>query len=291
MKTFRFKQYILPLMLLVFCTGVLSSCNEDDEEAYFDVIYTLTVDGNQVSFQNETQGAVSYKWEFGDGTTSEEASPVHTYPGKGKYVATLYVTGSSGETAEGSTVIRISKSTPVKLTDNSLTDWTNVTTNVITPTAAGNGIKMVKLDYDGNAVYIYLEMTGKKSDAPIFDFYLDSDNNSSTGLLSGTYPDGGYDILMEGQILDDWFDVFYHKGAQTSFSFEQQSISEPYQLGTVVEENGLLKFECCLMRSKLKNLTGTGLRIAIAATKSDWSASLGSAPDESSSGYLLDMNE
>ncbi|KAA8483077.1 PKD domain-containing protein [Arcticibacter tournemirensis] len=288
MKTFKLMRYILPLVLLAW---VLNGCKDEDNEPVVDVIYTLDVEGNQVAFKNETKGVSAYKWEFGDGTNSEEESPVHTYPGKGKYVATLYATTASGQTVEGSTVIRISKSTPVKLKDNTLSDWDNITANVITPTAAGNGIKKVKLDYDGNAVYVYIEVSGNRSDTPVFDFYIDSDNNAGTGYLTGTYPEGGYDILMEGQILEGAFDVFYHYDPQTAFNFDPQSISEAYAVGTVVEENGLLKFECSLQRSKLKFLTGTGLRIAIAAVKSDWSASIGSAPDEGSAGYFLNMDE
>lgn len=288
MKNFILIRYIIPLLMLIAVAG---GCKEDSDEPLPDVVYSLEVDGNDVAFKNETEGENSYKWDFGDDATSTEENPVHTYPGKGKYVATLYVTTPAGKVLEGSTVIRISKTTPVKLNDNSLADWDDITANVITPTGAGNAIKTVKLDYDGNMVYIYLEMTGRRSDGPIFDFYLDTDNNSTTGLLTNSYPEGGYDVLMEGQILSDWFDVFYHTGAQSSFTFDQQSISEPYKVGTVAEQNGLLKFECGLVRSKLKNLTGTGLRIAIVATKSDWSATLGSAPNEGVAGYLLDMNE
>lgn len=289
MKTFKLIKSILPLMLLVI---IFNGCKDDDNNVpVIDVVYQLEVEGNQVTFKNETQGANTYRWDFGDGSSSEEANPVHTYPGKGKYVATLFATTASGHTEEGSTVIRIAKTTPVKLNDNTLADWDNVTANVFTTTDAGNVIKKVKLDYDGNGVYIYVELLGKRSDGQIFDFYLDSDNSSTTGLLTGSYPEGGYDILMEGQLLLDWFDIFYHTGAQTAFSFTQQSIPEAYILGTVVEEGGLLKFECRLERGKLKNLTGNGLRIAIVATKSDWSATLGSAPAVGSAAYFLDMED
>ncbi|WP_256009319.1 PKD domain-containing protein [Desertivirga xinjiangensis] len=289
MKTFKMIQNILPLMLLVM---IFSSCKDDDYDVpVIDVIYSMEVEGNQVAFKNATQGASTYRWDFGDGSSSTDADPVHIYPGKGKYVATLYATTASGQTEEGSTVIRIAKTTPVKLNDNTLDDWDAVTANVFTTTDAGNAIKKVKLDYDGNGVYIYVEMLGKRSDGQIFDFYLDSDNSSATGLLTGSYTEGGYDILMEGQLLMDWFDIFYHTGAQTAFSFAIQSISEAYTLGTVVEDGGMLKFECRLERGKLKGLTGNGLRIAIAATKSDWSATLGSAPAVGSASYFLDMED
>lgn len=48
-----------------------------------------------VSFTSEVECTgenVQYKWDFGDGTTSTEANPVHTYSKAGDYTATLTVT-------------------------------------------------------------------------------------------------------------------------------------------------------------------------------------------------------
>ncbi|QNK61080.1 PKD domain-containing protein [Pedobacter sp. PAMC26386] len=274
---------------LLLVSSVLGSCKKNENKRLTDLSYEVEVTGNQVTFRSITTGITSYKWDFGDGQTSTEANPVHTYPGKGKYVPTLYAT-VGGRSAEASTVLRIAKSSPVKINDKTLADWDNVTANVITSGAKGGIFRKVKYDYDGNYIYIYVEMVSLKTNADIFDFYIDSDNSSSTGLLGG-FPGGGYDILMEGQLLTAGVDIFYHNGAQTSFTFQKQSISDAYQVGTVVQEGGLLKFEMQLVRGKLKGLTGTGARIGITATKNDWSVTLGSAPDEGQSGYVIDMSE
>ncbi|GBD26996.1 Protease 1 [bacterium HR30] len=48
-----------------------------------------------VSFTSEvecTGGEAQYKWDFGDGSTSTEPNPVHTYTKVGEYTATLTVT-------------------------------------------------------------------------------------------------------------------------------------------------------------------------------------------------------
>ncbi len=42
-----------------------------------------------VGFANESERAESYSWDFGDGTTSEEASPEHRYTASGNYLVTL----------------------------------------------------------------------------------------------------------------------------------------------------------------------------------------------------------
>jgi cytochrome c len=49
---------------------------------------------------------VSFKWTFGDGATSTEANPVHTYTTRGAYNAHLEVTDATGKT--GSTNVSIS---------------------------------------------------------------------------------------------------------------------------------------------------------------------------------------
>lgn len=52
-----------------------------------------------VAFSGERSGGVSYHWEFGDGTTSREANPRHTYARVGSHEATLTVTYADGTTA------------------------------------------------------------------------------------------------------------------------------------------------------------------------------------------------
>ena len=51
-----------------------------------------------VAFQDLSYGKItSWKWDFGDGKTSTEQHPVHTYEKAGEYVVTLYVEGPDGK--------------------------------------------------------------------------------------------------------------------------------------------------------------------------------------------------
>ena len=52
---------------------------------------------NTIQFINGSQGGDSYLWNFGDGTTSTEFSPVHNYAAAGDYNVILTVTNTFGE--------------------------------------------------------------------------------------------------------------------------------------------------------------------------------------------------
>ncbi|MGO4288395.1 PKD domain-containing protein [Chitinophaga sp. RAB17] len=280
-------------ILLLLCAA--SACKKDDVKPVPVVVYTIEVDGNKVTFNNTTTGATSWKWDFGDGTTATDQSPVHTYKGKGKYVPTLYATSGDGVTAEGSTVIRISKTSPVKLTDNSLADWDTISQSMMVAGPKGGVFKKAKFDYDGQYVYFYGEMTGKQSDGVIFDIYIDSDNNAATGYLTSLFTGGAYDVLLEGQWLLKApaipMAMYYHSGAQTGFNFDPQSGTDFFTIGTVSEAGGVLRFEGKLDRSKIKGFTGTAIRLGMVATTSDWGTQLGTIPDEGAPSFLLNMPE
>lgn len=285
MKSLLFSSLITSL---IFC---FYSCQKDKVDFAVDVIYKVDIDGLKASFTNKTEEVATYKWEFGDGATSTEQNPVHTYPKKGKFVPTLYVTTASGQTFEGSTVLRLSKGSPVKLDDHSLADWDTLNANVIVSGDDGGIFRKVKFDYNGEYIFFNIEMASKKSNGDIFDFYIDADNNAGTGLITGLFTGAGMNVLIEGAMLDNWFDVFYHTGAQNSFSFNPQAINDFYEIGTIVEAAGILHFEGRLSRSKIQGLTGKGFKIGMVATKNDWSATLGTAPDAGSPAFFLDTSD
>lgn len=57
---------------------------------------TLGCPGGPVHFHNQSSGATTYLWSFGDGTTSTDVSPLHTYTTDGTYSVTLTSTNGQG---------------------------------------------------------------------------------------------------------------------------------------------------------------------------------------------------
>lgn len=53
----------------------------------------------EVNFSNFTSGAVSYFWDFGDGNTSTDFEPTHTYTTYGTFQVEMTATGANGCTA------------------------------------------------------------------------------------------------------------------------------------------------------------------------------------------------
>jgi PKD repeat protein len=287
------KSNLFILIIATIASFHFSSCEEDSPKPAPFVFFNVSIDGLTVTFTNKSTGAATYEWDFGDGTTSTEESPTHTYPGKGKYVPTLYATSHDGVRAEASTVIHIAKVSSVKLDDNSLSDWDTITHNVVIGGAkSGNFIK-AKYDYDANYVYIYFEQNTKKADGNIYDLYIDADNNITTGLLTNEIPNGAYEVLLEGTVFDDWLDPYYFIGTdQHNFgNYTYQSINEFYKIGTVVQEGPVQKFEWALSRSKIKGLTGKGLKIGVQVAANDWSAIIGYSPDQNTDAFYLDMSD
>lgn len=58
--------------------------------------FNYNVDGPFVMFENTSQNATSYHWDFGDGQESTETNPVHTYSSGGDYTVTLSAINDCG---------------------------------------------------------------------------------------------------------------------------------------------------------------------------------------------------
>lgn len=100
------------IALAALAVTTLGACSEQYVDpthyASADVDFTYNVEGDQyqldyyvvstIQFNNTSAKAGSFVWDFGDGTTSTEVSPMHKYDVAGKYEVTLTLEGVGSRT-------------------------------------------------------------------------------------------------------------------------------------------------------------------------------------------------
>jgi PKD repeat protein len=69
--------------------------------------FTYAIDGTTVTFTNTSTGpgTLTYSWDFGDGATSVETDPVHTYAGDGSYQVSLTAANANGDNTVAQSII------------------------------------------------------------------------------------------------------------------------------------------------------------------------------------------
>lgn len=83
--------YFLPSLTTLIV--LFSSCAKEPTLGAIEAI----IDEYSVAFSAFNTDADTWLWDFGDGTTSTEESPVHVYGSSGNYSVTLMVSGRGGE--------------------------------------------------------------------------------------------------------------------------------------------------------------------------------------------------
>lgn len=103
-------KYFKISLIATFCVGLLflSSCGDDDDPVVMDPMptadFTFIADEFNVTFTNVSMDATSYNWDFGDGNSSTDENPMHTYAEGGSYEVTLTARNGSNSDSKTSTV-------------------------------------------------------------------------------------------------------------------------------------------------------------------------------------------
>ena len=85
------------LILVAGIAFLFFSCKQDEPRACFRLSTDYILVDSVVQFISCSEGATSYLWDFGDNTTSTEASPEHVYQYSDYFEVSLTVEGNDGE--------------------------------------------------------------------------------------------------------------------------------------------------------------------------------------------------
>ncbi len=77
---------------------IVAACGEDEDPVIPVADFSFSAQDYEVTFVNASKDAQTFAWNFGDGSTSTEVSPVHTYSEYKDYEVSLTVTSSDGNT-------------------------------------------------------------------------------------------------------------------------------------------------------------------------------------------------
>ncbi len=85
----QFLPLVAVLLLLTHCSA---------PKPFFTVPARQAAALDYVAFENKSEDAVTYSWDFGDGGASTEANPTHRYYQSGDFMVTLAATNEKGKT-------------------------------------------------------------------------------------------------------------------------------------------------------------------------------------------------
>ena len=156
----------------------------------------------EVQFRNTSLGAVSYLWDFGDGTTSTEHSPLHLYTREGIYTVRLIATNEYGCSdtliAEGAVEAKISGNVLIP--------------NAFTPNPEGPNGGVINLEKGRNDVF-YPVTRG------VTDFFMQIFNRWGELIYESNQLEIGWDGYYHGQMAKQ--DVYVYKLKLTFENGEQ----------------------------------------------------------------------
>ncbi len=202
------------------------------------------------SGSTDTEGAVNYQWDFGDGNTSTEASPNHTYAAAGPYDVTLTVT-DEGDLTDAVT-LQVTALEPVS-------NGFALRINAGGPEVVHDGETFsADQNFVGGKVYVNtraqvppLYQTERSASPPTFSYNIPVTSgqyeitlhfaeiyHGATGGGTGGNGKRIFDVTMEGNLVLNDYDINADVGSQTVVTKTFQTTVEDGMLNLVFDAAG-----------------------------------------------------
>ncbi|MFH4964777.1 hypothetical protein V8G69_07205 [Gaetbulibacter sp. M235] len=270
MKKLRFFYYLIAVSLLAGC----GSDDPTSSESSITPDFSFTNDGSTFTFTNLSQGATTYRWDFGNlSFYCEKENPTYTYVTVGGEIdVTLTAINDSGEEAYVTKTITAPEviNTEIEI-DGNFDDWAEVP--VVYEETDGVSIQKIKIWGKGDNINVYLE-GNTAMQMELVDMYINSDGNSSTGFLSWQWPNGsGADFLFEGPLLSNSWGAFYqHADPNGGWAWNWLGASENMISSGIVSVDAQTNaIEFSIPKTQLGSL-GSSIGFAFSELTSGWAA-------------------
>ena len=193
------------LLIAVLAIGVAVTSCKKDAEPCFNVSSDAIDDGNnpivgeKITFENCSENADSYLWDFDDGESSASVSPKYSYEEGGEYTVTLEATNKKGTVALTQNIEVLSLSGEWECISNFDTDTYNETLDV----------EQVGSDLEGDLEGVDLINSNVDEYDIEFSVFYSSTDGSMTWIYTGEINDdydemeGTYKVLMNGSTYTD----------------------------------------------------------------------------------------
>lgn len=152
--------------------------------------FDFAVDNSKVTFTNNSVDADTYSWNFGDGSTSTEKNPVHSYAQYGTYNVVL-VAGNSetGKEKQVTKQVLIEKVITPIVIDGSFDDWANV--DYVSGLVPAGSLTKMKYKVVGDKLNILL-VGNSTMKLGMVEVRFNTDGNAATGWVPvDAYANGG----------------------------------------------------------------------------------------------------
>ena len=160
----------------------------------------LTVQFSSAGSRDPDGGALTYAWAFGDGDTSTEANPSHTYATTGNYTAQLTVTNPNGRSAVANVPITVGNTAPTVTIefppDGGFFDWGDQVRFTIAVTDPEDG----EIDCDRVQLQVLL---GHDEHAHPLEQHTGCTGTVQTSLASGHGAEANVFAVFEATYTDD----------------------------------------------------------------------------------------